>query len=151
MSRPRILPVRPHRAVAVLALLLMALIGGLRLGEWTLCFEADGRRHAESSLADCPGDARHEADHAANPDAPVDAGSLEPYDCVSCVDLTFAPTALRQRAETIPSLAVETALDLPATSAPPNFCVLVFRPALPHDPAALPPSLRATDTTVITS
>jgi hypothetical protein len=136
---------RPRIRAALVALCLMAMAAGLRLGEWTLCFEPDGRRHAESSLADCPGDVHSNDDSC----APGAESSLAPYDCVSCVDLEFSLTALRPEGGSEWTPLDTPAFMLPHAGLPPSLDPETVRTEDSRPPATDPPP-RHLATTVLT-
>jgi len=93
----------PRRIPVLLALLLVFLAGGIRLGEWTHCLEMDGRVHVETGGDACASDGPDHVDHdrleAPLTSSPVPTGA----DCDGCLDITGRSLGLRLRNESIDS------------------------------------------------
>ncbi|MDZ4806509.1 MAG: hypothetical protein SGI90_16780 [Candidatus Eisenbacteria bacterium] len=142
--------IAPPRASVLLALVLVFLTAGIRLGEWTLCLESDGRVHSESGGGDCAQDGRDHDDHQGD-ESLSSSRDAAVADCDGCLDITGRSLALRLKNESIDSSSIHI---LPLVS-----CLLpVSGPAwsavrLTGDPESASPSrliFRAIDTIILT-
>ena len=150
MKSPSVQPGAP-RPLVLLALLLVFLTGGIRLGEWTLCLELDGRVHSEAGGGDCAADGQGHVDHER-----LDAALATPalpagVDCDGCLDITGRSLALCLRNESIGSSAGQ-ALPLLVCLLPTACSTRFVRRAIggPDFPRASRLSLRSIDSVILT-
>lgn len=140
----------PPRVTALLALVLVFLAGGIRLGEWTHCLEVDGRVHVETGGDDCASDG---SDHVGHDrlDAPLTSSPIpEAADCDGCLDITSRSLGLRFRSESIDSSPNEV-LPLHLCTFPVATPVRpIFRAIVDLDWACTSLTHRATDSVVLT-
>ncbi len=138
------------RVTALMALVLVFLAGGIRLGEWTHCLDMDGRVHVETGGDACASDGPDHVGHD-RLDAPFTSSPIpEAADCDGCLDITSRSLGLRFRSESINSS--------PNQVLPLHLCTFpVATPVRPTTRAFRDPdvscaslTLRATDSIVLT-